>query len=185
MKLSASAIVIMGISGCGKSTLGQRLANVTGYIFTEGDDLHTPESIGKMSAGRPLTDEDRWPWLERVARVLRGERGGSGAVKPGCIVSCSALKRSYRDMLRSCVGDDLLFVYPKVSIELAQSRLKSRPGHYMPSSLLESQVATLEVPTSGENVLTIDGSASLARSVDLVMGFLSLPSEINTPATPD
>ena len=183
MKLSASAIVIMGISGCGKSTLGQCLSDATGYLFIEGDNLHTAENIAKMSAGRPLTDEDRWPWLERVANILQDGRGSADGA--GRIVSCSALKRSYRDMLRSRVGDELLFIYPKVSIDLAQSRLRNRPNHYMPPSLLESQMATLEAPTSGENVLTLDGAANLAQSVNLILGYLTLPSEINTPATPN
>jgi carbohydrate kinase (thermoresistant glucokinase family) len=171
LTLSASAIVIMGISGCGKSTLGQRLAEATGYRFVEGDDLHPQPNIDKMSAGIALTDEDRWPWLERVAAVL------DNAQDEGTIVSCSALRRSYRDLLRARVGEHLLFVFPKVSIEVVQARLRRRADHYMPPSLLDSQVATLEPPEPDERVLTIDGSADPARSVDLILGFLSVPAE--------
>ncbi len=181
LTFSASAIVIMGISGCGKSTLGHRLSEATGYRFVEGDDLHMPASIAKMSAGTALTDEDRWPWLERVADVLRDARDEA---RGGRIVSCSALRRSYRDLLRSRVGERLLFVFPKVSIDIVQARLRNRPDHYMPTSLLDSQMATLEVPTPDERVLTIDGNASPAQSIDLILGFLSVSADIQTRAAP-
>ncbi len=170
LTLSPPAIVIMGISGCGKSTLGQRLSETIGYRFVEGDDLHLPASVAKMSAGTALTDEDRWPWLERIAAVLKS---GEGSAAGGCIVSCSALKRSYRDLLRSRVGDHLLFVFPGVSVETLQMRLHNRPNHYMPPSLLASQMATLELPTPDEGVLTIDGEAEPDQSVELILSFLS------------
>ena len=181
MTLSASAIVIMGISGSGKSTLGHCLSEATGYRFVEGDDLHPSANVAKMSAGTALTDEDRWPWLERVAAVLKEAPDASGA---GRIVSCSALRRSYRDLLRSRVGDRLLFVFPQVSIDVVQTRLRNRADHYMPPSLLDSQVATLELPTPDEGVLMIDGEAGAARSVDLILGFLSIPNDIQTRAAP-
>lgn len=170
MTLSANAIVIMGISGCGKSTLGRGLAEATGYRFVEGDDLHPAENIAKMSAGIALTDDDRWPWLERVAEVLRTAREGDG-----CIVSCSALRYTYRQLLKARSCERLLFVFPALSTDIVRVRLQNRPNHYMPPSLVDSQVATLELPRPDENVLTIDGAAHPSRCVDAVMGFLSLP----------
>ncbi len=172
MTLSANAIVIMGISGCGKSTLGQGLAAATGYRFVEGDDLHPAENIAKMTSGIALTDDDRWPWLEKVAEVLGTARDGDG-----CIVSCSALRYAYRHLLRMRSGERLLFVFPNVSTEIVRARLRNRPDHYMPPSLLDSQVATLELPRPDEPVLTLDGGAAPAQLVSLVMGFLSM-SEI-------
>jgi gluconokinase len=174
LTLSANAIVIMGISGCGKTTLGKGLAEATGYRFIEGDDLHPAENIAKMSAGIALTDDDRWPWLERVAEVLNTARADDG-----CIVSCSALRYAYRHLLRARSGERLLFVFPNVSTEIVRARLRNRPDHYMPPSLLDSQVATLELPRPDEAVLTIDGTATPDQSVTLVMGFLSM-REIHT-----
>ncbi len=168
MTLPARAIVIMGTSGSGKSTLGLRLSEATGFRFVEGDALHPPQNVAKMAAGTPLTDEDRWPWLERVADALNDASDGTGR-----IVSCSALKRAYRDRLRARVGDGLLFVFPEVSIEALRTRMRNRPGHYMPPSLLDSQVATLEVPTPDEGVLTLDGEADVATSVELILRRLS------------
>lgn len=159
----------MGISGCGKSTLGKALAAATGYRFVEGDDLHTTENIAKMSAGIALTDEDRWPWLARVAGVLNAAGDGEG-----CIVSCSALRRSYRDFLHTRVSGPLVFVLPEVSIDTALLRLHNRPDHYMPPSLVESQMATLEPPEPDEPVLTIDGAAAISDAIALIMDFLSV-----------
>lgn len=170
---SPNAIVIMGISGCGKSTLGHALAAATGYRFIEGDDLHPAANVARMSAGIPLTDEDRWPWLARVADMLSPAEGDRGR-----IVSCSALKYAYRDFLRARLGDGLLFVFPNLSIDIVRDRLHKRPNHYMPVSLLESQVATLEMPKPSEHVLTINGTPSTHQSVDLIMGFLTAPQKI-------
>ena len=173
MTLQANAIVIMGISGCGKSTLGHALAEATGYRFIEGDNLHPAENIAKMSAGTALTDEDRWPWLERVADVL-----GNARESDGCIVSCSALKYAYRDYLRSRSRQPLLFVFPNLSVEVVRARLRVRSNHYMPPSLLDSQAATLELPRPDERVLTLNGTPSTAQSVNLVMGYLSTLADI-------
>lgn len=180
MTLSAPAIVIMGVSGCGKSTLGRRLSEVTGYGFVEGDDLHLPEHVARMAAGKALTDEDRWPWLERVAGALKTVRDDRGQGAAGQIVSCSALRRSYRDLLRSRVGDQLLFVFPKVPADVLRARLSNRPNHYMPPSLLDSQMATLEAPMPDEPVLTIDGEADADQSVVLILGFLALRPVISS-----
>lgn len=178
LTLSATAIVIMGISGCGKSTLGKGLAEASAYGFVEGDSLHPAENIARMSAGIALTDDDRWPWLERVAETLNATHEAGGR-----IVSCSALRRTYRDFLRARVKAPLLFVFPKVSIEVARVRLRNRPNHYMPVSLLDSQMATLELPDPDEPVLTLDGTVAPAQSVALVMGFLSAASDMHTHQT--
>lgn len=150
------AIVVMGISGSGKSTLGSRLASAVDFQFVEGDTLHPHANVTKMSAGIALTDEDRWPWLERVATSLNDL-----ATITGCVVACSALKRSYRDFIRSRVHEEVLFVFPVVAHDVLRERLTSRAGHYMPSSLLESQIATLEIPQPDESVLCLDGMSSV------------------------
>jgi gluconokinase len=166
----------MGVSGCGKSTLGKGLGLAAGYRFIEGDSLHPSENIAKMSAGIPLTDDDRWPWLERVADAL--DTAGEG---DGCIVSCSALRRVYRDFLRARSKVPVLFVFPKVSIDIVRARLLNRPNHFMPPSLLDSQMKTLEPPEPDEPVLTIDGAMPPAQSVALVMGLLSRGDDLLRP----
>ncbi|ESQ86712.1 hypothetical protein ABAC460_22560 [Asticcacaulis sp. AC460] len=176
MTFSAHAIVIMGISGCGKTTLGKGLAEATGYRFVEGDDLHTAENVARMSAGIALTDDDRWPWLERIAEELKTAREGDGRV-----VSCSALRYAYRQLLRTRSGGPILFVFPKLSADIVRARLRNRPNHYMPPSLVDSQMATLELPRPDEHVLTIDGDADPARCVDLVMSYLSTVPETPRP----
>jgi gluconokinase len=175
LTLSAKAIVIMGISGCGKSTLGNALAEATSYRFVEGDDLHAADNIAKMSAGVPLTDDDRWPWLERVAAALNPAQGHDG-----CIVSCSALRYAYRQFLRDRSPNPLLFVFPNISVEIVRARLRDRPNHYMPPSLLDSQVAILEPPRPDERVLILEGAPSTAQSVGLIMGYLSTLTELHT-----
>jgi gluconokinase len=145
------AVIVMGVSGCGKSSVGEALAALLGLPFIEGDVLHPVSNVEKMAAGIPLTDEDRWPWLtvigERMADALaRGE---------GIIVSCSALKRIYRDHLRAATGGRLSFVYLEGSRELLGLRMAARTGHFMPLGLLDSQLATLEVPTGEPGVVTV------------------------------
>jgi len=169
---TVKTIVIMGISGCGKSTLGKGLAEAIGYRFIEGDDLHPPDNIAKMSAGVALTDDDRWPWLARIAETLAAARNGEGNGE-GCVVACSALRQVYRDLLRARADERLLFVFPDVSMQTAEDRLRRRPGHYMPPSLIESQMATLEWPGPNEPVLCIDGAAPPEQSIAQVMAYLS------------
>jgi gluconokinase len=141
----------MGVSGCGKSTVGRALAARLGLPFVEGDELHPPRNIALMSAGTPLTDADRSGWLERVADVLAGAvRRGSGIV-----VSCSALKRSYRERLRED-APALRLVYLHGSVALLAERMAARSGHYMPASLLQSQLDTLEPPGADEQPIVLD-----------------------------
>ncbi len=140
-------VVIMGVSGCGKSSVGEGLAGRLAVPYRDGDDLHPPENVDKMRAGVPLTDADRWPWLDRVASVL--------ATEAPVIVGCSALKRAYRDRIRAGAGEAVQFVHLAGSRKVIAARLAARKGHYMPTSLLDSQFATLE-PPGPEEALTVD-----------------------------
>jgi gluconokinase len=160
-----NAVVIMGVSGCGKSTLGSALAAKLAWRFIEGDTLHPESNIAKMAAGLPLDDEDRRPFLERVACACAEE------AQTGVVVSCSALKRRYRDLIRSRVPG-VAFVLPLVDRERLLARLEKRHDHFMPASLLESQLAALELPGPDEPVIVVDGSA--APEEQLAQSFAAL-----------
>ena len=140
----------MGVSGSGKSLIGALLARALGIEFVEGDTFHSPENVARMSAGIPLTDEDRQAWLAAIATRLDAARADSGLV-----VSCSALKRRYRDVLRAGRGD-VQFVYLEGPRVLLEQRLADRRGHFMPSSLLDSQLAILEPPAPDEHAWACD-----------------------------
>lgn len=144
------AIVVMGVSGSGKSTVAEAVAEKLGIAFIEGDKLHPKSNVDKMSEGIPLTDEDRWPWLDLIGAELR--KGSDGK---GIVVSCSALKKIYRERLRKATGGPLAFVYLDGSLELLSRRMGERKGHFMPLSLLQTQLATLEVPTGEPGVVTV------------------------------
>jgi gluconokinase len=154
------AVVVMGVSGAGKTTVARELAELLGADFVDGDDLHSSAARAKMSAGHPLDDDDRWPWLDRIAAALREDRAGRGAV-----VACSALRRAYRDRLRAGVGPTLRFVYLKASPDLMRARVASRKGHYMPASLVDSQFAALEPPDGETDVVTMAADADLASAI--------------------
>jgi gluconokinase len=144
----------MGVSGSGKSTLGTLLAQRLGCPFLEGDDFHEAVAIDKMRAGRPLDDADRWPWLDRLGRAL-----GDAAASNGCAVAaCSALRRVYRDRLTAAAGGRVSFVLLDNHRDELVRRLSHRPGHYMPASLIDSQLDTLERPGADEPVLTLDST---------------------------
>lgn len=145
----ALQVVVMGVSGCGKSTVGAMLAGAMGLRYVEGDDLHPPRNVALMAAGTPLTDDDRADWLDAVATEL-GAVGSSGVV-----VSCSALKRSYRDRLRAA-APALQIVHLHGSPQLLGERLARRVHSYMPASLLQSQLDTLEPPQADERALVFD-----------------------------
>ncbi len=164
--MKSPRIVVMGVSGCGKSSLGEVLAHRLGMPFIEGDALHPPENVAKMAGGTPLTDEDRWPWLTRVGEALAEPEGGA-------VVSCSSLKRVYRDVLRREAGDDVIFVHLHGSRELLLSRMTHRPGHFMPASLLDSQLATLETPGADENAIPVNCAEPLQSGVDRVAGLIA------------
>ncbi|TAU03877.1 gluconokinase [Rhizobium ruizarguesonis] len=146
------AIIVMGVSGCGKSSVGEKLAEALHLAFVEGDARHPAANVEKMSKGIPLTDEDRMPWLDRIGEEIKASLEKS----EGIIVSCSALKRLYRDRLRTAAGGNLYFVYLEGSRALLMKRMGERKGHFMPASLLDSQLATLEVPTGEPGVVTVD-----------------------------
>jgi gluconokinase len=159
-------LVVMGVSGSGKSTVAGILAGRLGWDLEEGDDLHPAANVAKMAAGEPLTDEDRWPWLDRVAGWVRAH---TAAGRPG-VITCSALKRSYRDRLR---GDHVVFVYLAGSREVLAQRLAARTDHFMPAALLDSQLAALEPPGDGENALTVEvgrQAADLAEEIITRLG---------------
>jgi gluconokinase len=151
-------IVVMGVSGAGKSTLGRALAQALGWRFVEGDNLHPPANVAKMSSGTPLTDEDRAPWIVAIGKELAGRRAS------GVVVACSALRRAHRDALRAAAGD-LSFVLPVLTREALESRMAARTSHFMPASLLDSQLLTFEPPGDGERVVRVPGTASIEEQV--------------------
>jgi gluconokinase len=159
------SIVVMGVSGCGKSTVGRQLAAALGVEYVEGDEFHPPENVARMAAGVALTDADRQGWLEALAAQLATARSEGRAL----VLSCSALKRRYRDVLRRG-APDLLFVHLSGSRELLAQRMAARCGHYMPASLLTSQLATLEPPGLDENAVSFDVAQAPAAIVAALRG---------------
>ena len=157
-------VVIMGVSGCGKSSVGAGLAARLGLNYRDGDDLHPPENVAKMRAGMPLTDADRWPWLDRVGQVLLADAP--------VIVGCSALKRVYRDRIRTAAGGPVTFVHLAGSQEVIAARMALRQGHYMPLSLLDSQFAALE-PPAAEEAITVSIDQPLEALVADILRQLS------------
>jgi gluconokinase len=137
----------MGVSGCGKSLIGLKFARATGAVFIDGDSLHPQANIDKMSRGIPLDDHDRRPWLERVGTELSADN---------TVVACSALKRAYRDLIRAKAGGKVTFLLLRGTRETLLARMSSRSGHFMPASLLDSQLATLQPPDADEAQLVAD-----------------------------
>lgn len=146
--LQPPLLVVMGVSGSGKSTIGALLAERLGVPFLDADDLHPITNVDKMSAGVPLTDDDRWPWLARVGEAV------AAASATGIVVACSALKRTYRDAIRA-QAPEAQFVYLDGSRELLASRLGDREGHFMPATLLDSQLEALEPLAADESGATV------------------------------
>ena len=149
--MSAPLFVVMGVTGAGKSVVGAALAQFLGVEFVDGDDFHSAANIARMSAGIPLTDEDRAEWLGVLAGKIRRARDGGG----GIVVACSALKRKYRDILRAG-APELKFILLEGSRSLIAERITQRAGHFMPPSLLDSQLATLEQPAPDERAWAFD-----------------------------
>jgi gluconokinase len=167
--LAPVAIIIMGVSGSGKTTLGAVLAQALGCPFLDGDDFHDTAAIAKMRAGEPLTDDDRWPWLDRLGRAI-GEALASDAK---AVAACSALRRSYRDRLRGAISSPTRFVLLDASRDELQRRLDHRAGHYMPSSLLTSQLATLERPGPDEAATALAAGALPEQLRDAALTWLT------------
>jgi len=162
-------IVVMGVEGSGKTTIGSVLARRLGWPFEEGDALHPPANVARMRAGHPLTDADRRPWLEAVAawvdaRLDAGENG---------VITCSALKRAYREMIDRG-GRGVVFVFLRGSRELIAARLGERLGHFMPASLLDSQLADLEPPAADERAITADIGGAPEAIADEIVARLGL-----------
>ncbi len=145
MPVIADRVVLMGVAGCGKSSVGVALAPLVGARYIDGDDLHPAANIAKMQRGEPLSDADRWPWLDLVGKAL----------KPGVILGCSALKRTYRARIAETAGGPVWFVHLAGSKDLIAGRMAARSGHFMPLALLDSQFATLEPPAPDENAITV------------------------------
>lgn len=157
-------VVVMGVSGSGKSTVGAALAQRMRVPFGDADDLHPPANIAKMSAGEALTDEDRRPWLETIGSWLRSHPAGG-------VVTCSALKRSYRDLLRERCPD-VSFVHLHGDREVVARRQATRPGHFMPASLLDSQFETLEPLERDERGFVVDVALSVDQIVEAALSGL-------------
>lgn len=153
-------VVVMGVCGCGKTTIGRKLAARLDAAFIEGDELHPDSNKKKMSAGIPLDDNDRRPWLDAIA----AKAGGLLSVAPCVVVSCSALKRSYRDRLRTA-GGNMKLVHLTGGRSLLQARMNERRGHFMPAGLLDSQLATLQAPEADEAAISLD----IAEKPDVIV----------------
>ncbi len=165
MSDTARVLVVMGVAGVGKSTLGEALAERLGWPFQEGDALHPAANIAKMKAGQPLTDADRLPWLDAIGAWIDGQLGA------GCsgVVTCSALKRAYRDRLAKG-RPGVTFVFIRLDQAAVAARMAARKGHFMPPSLLASQFAALEPPGPDEPVIVVDGAAPVSAQVEAVEG---------------
>jgi gluconokinase len=170
------ALVVMGVSGSGKSTIADRLAQCLNWTFEDGDRFHPASNVAKMSAGQPLTDEDRWPWLRAISdEIDRVCKTGQHAV-----IACSALKRAYRDVLVHG-RNDVRIIYLNGTRDLIAKRLALRKDHFMPPGLLDSQFATLEPPDANENPVTVSIDASVDSIVGDIVGRLGLSPAGNRP----
>lgn len=149
--MSTQHVVVMGVSGSGKTTVANGIAVATDFAFAEADEYHSETSVAKMAAGEPLTDEDRWPWLADLATWM-AERAAEGV---STVMACSALRRSYRDVLRDG-PPSVDFILVDGSAEVIRARMGAREGHYMPVTLLDSQIATLEPLEADESGLVLD-----------------------------
>ena len=163
--MNRNRFVVMGVTGSGKSTVGAMLAQAIGVEFVEGDDYHSPANVRRMASGIALTDRDRADWLRALADLI----GEAKNADKGLVVTCSALKQSYRDILRAA-DPDLKFIFLKGSESLIAGRIAARRDHFMPPPLLESQLATLEEPAPDEKALVCDIGGTPQSIVDAVVG---------------
>lgn len=155
----------MGVSGCGKSSVGAALAARLAGVYVDGDDLHPPANVAKMSAGIALTDADRWPWLDKVGACL-------ALADDTALIGCSALKRVYRDRIRAVVEAPVSFIHLAGTREIIFQRLQARRDHFMPSALLESQFAALEPPDVDERAITVNIDQPLHTIVAAIIAAL-------------
>jgi len=164
---SPCALIVMGVSGSGKSTIASTLAERLDWAFEDGDKFHPESNVAKMRAGHPLTDEDRWPWLEAIADEIGRVCKAGGHV----VIACSALKRVYRDVLLRG-RDDVCFVFLDGSQALIADRLSRRKGHFMPPGLLDSQFRTLEPPQADERPITVSIDAPVETIVNNIVAHI-------------
>ncbi len=162
------AIVVMGVAGSGKTSVGERLAARLGVRFRDADEFHPAANVAKMSAGIPLNDDDRWPWLDAIGAALHD----AGA--DGIVVACSALKRIYRERIAKAAGRPVSFVFLDGSLATLRQRIGGRRGHFMPASLLDSQLATLERPAADEPAVTVSVEPPLEQVVETAISRLGL-----------
>jgi gluconokinase len=162
------ALIVMGVSGSGKSTVASHLAERLGWAFEDGDHFHPASNVAKMSAGHPLDDEDRWPWLQAIADEIGRVCEAGGHV----VIACSALKRAYRDVLLRG-RDDVRFIFLDGSKALISERLAARKDHFMPPGLLDSQFKTLERPQADERPITVPIDAPVETVVDNIVAHLN------------
>lgn len=154
-------MIVMGVSSCGKSSIASELAKIQNATFLDADDYHPTSNIQKMSRGEALNDEDRGPWLQHFANTLSLKTGSA-------IGACSALKRAYREKLTAAAGEPILFIHLQGSRDLLEQRIAARKNHFMPASLLDSQLATLETPDTDELAIAIDISGSQDEVIQLI-----------------
>jgi gluconokinase len=158
-----SAIVVMGVAGSGKTSVGEEMGRRLGVRFRDADGFHPPANIAKMSAGVALNDDDRWPWLDAIGKAIHDAQPDS------IIVACSALKRIYRDRIAKAAGRPVQFVFLDGSVDTLRQRIGSRRGHFMPASLLDSQLATLERPSPDEKAVTVSIEPPVAQVVEAAL----------------
>lgn len=166
--MAVSTLIVMGVSGCGKSTIASRLAQLLNWEFVEGDEFHPPSNIQKMANAIPLTDDDRWPWLDHIAGYLQKRLEENKPV----ILACSALKEKYRERLSAHLKPRPLFIYLKGSQERIAKQLSQRKGHYMPLSLLQSQFEALEEPAAKSNAIIIEIDEHPDRMIERILAML-------------
>jgi len=171
-----AAIIVMGVSGSGKSTIGALLAEALGWPFADADGFHPAANVAKMAAGTPLTDADRWPWLDAIAAHIGAARETGQPV----VVACSALRRAYRERLRAGHGD-LIFLHLSGAPAVIAERQAARQGHFMPPSLMASQFATLEDPAAEADAVTVSVSASLHEVVATALEQLAARGVVASP----
>lgn len=172
--VAARLIVLMGVAGCGKSSVGLALAPHLNSVYLDGDDLHPPANIAKMSRGQPLADDDRWPWLDLVGNRLRQQKGP-------IIIGCSALRRAYRDRIRQAAGGAVTFIHLNGSRAVIERRMSARAGHFMPVALLDSQFATLEAPSPDEPAISVEIDQPMEAILTEILDLLHKDRDI--PAT--
>ena len=165
---NVAAVVVMGVSGAGKSTVGRIVAQRLGCAFRDADSFHPQANIEKMAGGHPLTDEDRWPWLAAIAAWIAEHR----AAGTTCVVTCSALKRAYRDIVTSKQSPDVRLVHLEGDFRLIEARLKARKGHFMPPALLQSQFDALEEPGADEHAISVSIEATPEEIAERVISSL-------------